>query len=150
MIRRLLIIALLGLAGCASYPTPDPALVRWGQPNHEAARLAAAAQAAPIDGFAFEVAPTGSMEPFLTGGDYAVVDFTFQFKDIKPGMVLVYDANWLDQNMPLVCHMAVEKTGDAWIMTGISNQYSEAGSQAMTAFDYRGRVVAVYTIRMKP
>ena len=148
--RWIILLLCVFLGGCASYPKPDPSLIVWGQASEEASFWRAKAQSEAVSGMFFRVAATGSMEPFLTGGDYAVVDFGFPFKAIQPGMVLVYDANWLDQNMPLVGHMAVQKTGDAWVMTGIANHYSEAGAQAMTFADYRGRVVQVYTVRAKP
>lgn len=139
------------LCGCASlYPKPDVALIAFGQPTEDASWDRALAHANSIDGGAFRVAPTGSMEPFLTGGDCTVVDFAFPYSAIKPGMLLTYDANWLDEFSPLVTHMAVERSGEAWIMTGLANQYSESGSRAMTSADYRGRVVAVYTTRKKP
>lgn len=140
------ILLVVLLAGCATV-SPDPRLIVWDRPNTEAEADKAAAA---IYGAAFPVADTHSMEPFLYGGDFIVVDFQFPYYGIGPGMLPVYDPNWADQSVPLVCHMSVERTGDAWIVTGINNRYSESGSRAMTEADYRGMCVQVFTARKKP
>lgn len=137
----------LWLTGCASIPSPNPALVVWNEPYPW---LAANQHADRISGGAFEIADTGSMEPFLVGGDFVVGDFAAKWEGIKPGDLLVYDPNWADASVPLVCHLAVERSGDGWVMTGIANQYSESGSRSLMLADYRARVVAVYTARNKP
>lgn len=149
MIRRCVAFGtLLALLGCAGYPTPDRGMVRWGTPDPVlSARVHAARLPAAV---ALVVLPTGSMEPYLTGGDGLVGDFTLGWETIRPGDLLTYDPNWADETVPLVTHMAVAKTGDRWIMTGIANTYSEAGSRALAKEDFRAKVVAVYTQRQKP
>lgn len=146
-LRAFLTFVSVALTGCSSLPTPRADIVRWGVVD---VRKAATAHADSIFGLAYEVLPTGSMEPYLVGGDNVVGDFDDGFDRITPGDVLLYDANWADPTIPLVCHMAVERTGDRWIMTGIANQYSESGSRALAREDYRAKVVGVYTSRLKP
>lgn len=147
MIRALTILVVSLFTSCASYPKPDASIVTWDVADP----LSAAKEHADrIYGIAFVIAPTGSMEPYLTGGDCVVGDFAAPWKDVQPGKTLLYDANWLDPEEPLVCHMAVAQTVDRWIMTGIANRYSEAGALALMEADYRATVVAVYTSRKKP
>lgn len=140
------VLAALLLGGCSTV-SPDPALVHWGEPD---AWWVANLHAERIQGGAWEIAPTGSMEPFLTGGDYVVGSFDAPWEGIKPGDVLLYDANWRDPDLPLVCHLAVQRSGDGWIMTGIASPYSESGSRTLMRSDYRASVVAAYTPRAKP
>src|SRR5689334_6451365 len=128
---KLAAILSVALGGCVTvghYPTPDPAIIVWGVDDPQTAAWTHAGQ---IYGAAYEIMPTGSMEPYLTGGDFVVGDFSAAWKDITPGKTLLYDANWRDPDSALVCHMAVARTGDGWIMTGIANRYSEAGSRAL-------------------
>jgi hypothetical protein len=132
--------------GCAPR-SPDPALVLWEQPSPE---LAAKAHAKERPGLvALLVLPTGSMEPFLTGGDWAVGDFTAPFDGIKEGDLLLYQASWLPQSSPLVIHAAAAKHGEGWIMNGIANAHYESGKLTMMREDYRAKVIRVYTKRAK-
>jgi len=134
-------------AGCA--PKPDASLVLWEQP---APQVAAQAHAREIGGLALVVLPTGSMEPFITGGDWVVVDPRLSYETIQPGQILLYQAGWLPASSPPVVHMAAAKSGDAWIMSGLANAHYENaanGGLHMTRAHYRGRVVQVYTRRVK-
>lgn len=134
------------LAGCGP-KAPDRSLILWEQPSPQ---IAAQAHAKERPGLrAFHVLPTGSMEPYLTGGDWIVVDFGVPFSAIKAGDLLVYQANWLPADSPPVTHMAAAKHGDGWIMDGIANKHFERGNLTMMPADYRGRVIQVYTKRKK-
>ena len=147
MTRNKLVVALmlLVLAGCAP-KAPNASLILWEQPSPQ---IAAQAHAREIRGLAYVVAPTGSMEPYLTGGDFIVVDFTVPFEALKAGDLVNYHAHWLPVGSPTVTHMAAEKSGDEWIMDGIANRHYENGALRMTRTDYGGRVVQVYTKRKK-
>lgn len=139
------VLCLLGAQGC-SPKAPAKELVLWEQPSPQ---IAATAHAREINGLALVVLPTGSMEPFLTGGDYIVADLKFPFANIKAGDLLIYQASWLPADSPVVCHMAAAKHGDGWIMDGIANQHYENGKLTMMPADFRGKVVQVYTKRKK-
>lgn len=147
MTRLLPILALLWLAGCASYPKPDPSLIAYSVARPD---TAAAVHADAIYGMDFVVVGE-SMQPFLYAGDYLVADFTKLFRDLKPGSLPVYDPNWADASIPFVCHMAVEKIGECWSVKGINATSNlETGKTAMCEGDYRATVVGVYTSRKKP
>lgn len=142
-----MLLALFVLAGCS--PKPDKSLILWEQP---APFIAAAAHATEIGGLWYTVAPTGSMEPFITGGDAIVVDTKFSWKDVTPGMVLVYKASWLPLGSPPVVHMAAAWSGEALIMSGIANEHYENsanGGLHLYKENYIGRVVRIYTKRVK-
>lgn len=142
-----LLVVALGVAGCA--PKPEANLVLWEQPDPAtAARL----HASEINGSWYSVAPTGSMEPLITGGDAITVDLRFPWASIKPGMVLVYQASWQPPTAPPVVHMAAAWSGDALIMSGIANAHYENsvnGGLHLTQPNYLGRVVQIYTKRKK-
>jgi len=141
-----LIICALALTACGPR-TPDKSLILWEQPSPE---LASYLHASEIQGRAFVVMPTGSMEPFLTAGDHIVADMRARYDAIKAGDLVVYQANWLPADSPIVAHMAASKVGDEWIMDGIANRHYERGTLRMTRADFRGKVVQVYTKRKKP
>lgn len=148
LLRLLLVFVALALClgGCGP-KAPDKSLILWEQPSPQ---IAANAHASERPGLgAFHVLPTGSMEPYLTGGDYIVVDFTVSFDSIKAGDLLLYQANWLPADSPPVTHMAAAKSGDGWVMDGIANRHYENGKQTMLPSDYRGKVIQVYTKRKK-
>ena len=150
MTTRLLALLLVGfalvLAGCGP-KAPDKSMILWEQP---APAIAAALHAKEIGGLVLQIAPTGSMEPFLTGGDYVVADVKFPFDRIKEGDVLIYKARWRPADANVVCHRAAAKSGDEWIMDGIANAHYETGSDGrMGPAEFRGKVVQVYTKRKK-
>lgn len=141
--KLLLILAVLLLAGCG--PKPDGSLVLREQPSPESA---AKAHAKEIGGFAVYFLDTGSMEPFIYGGDWVVIDPKFPFDKIKPGDLCRYLPYWEPRT---VCHMVAAKTGDGWIMDGIANSVYERGYLRMTIKEYSapgcGKVVKIYTKR---
>lgn len=150
----LLLLAVLTLTACGP-KAPDPSIVLWEQPDPAtAARLHAAEKPGHIW---YSVAPTGSMEPFVTGGDAVVVDTTFRFEDLKPAMF----ANYLPDEKKLprypglqkgttLIHMFAAWSGDAAIMDGIANAHYERGELAVRKHEFKGRVVQVYTKRKQP
>lgn len=140
-----MLFLLLALVGCA--PKPDYSLILWEQPSPE---IAAFNHAIEINGEWFRVSDTGSMEPFLTGGDCVVIDKAFPFKAIKPGMVVVYKPSWTSG---MVIHMAAAWSGDGLIMDGIANSaYENKANGGLHLFkeNYIGVLVRVYTKRAKP
>lgn len=123
-------------------------MILWEQPSP---KIAANLHASEKGFIAFEVLPTGSMEPYLTGGDWVVIDSLFPFDKITEGDVAVYSAAWLVGG-PLVIHQCAARSGDSWIMSGIANHnYENAinGLGGMTRDRYRGKLVQVYTKRAK-
>jgi signal peptidase I len=123
-------------------------MIYWEQPSP---MLAAQAHAKERAGLVwYNVLPTGSMEPFLTGGDYIVADSTVPWEKLQPGDLVVYQASWLPATSPVVCHMIAAKSGSGWVMDGIANRHYENGRQTMYRESYRAKVIAVYTKRQKP
>jgi hypothetical protein len=142
----------LGMAvlfsGCGP-KAPDRSLILWEQPSPQIAAHAHARDGAGVLA-AFHVLPTGSMEPFLTGGDWIVVDFGADYAGLKAADLVLYQARWLPPGSTLVVHMAAAKSGDEWIMDGIANKVYERGeSMRMGRAEYRGKVIQVYTKRKK-
>lgn len=155
MIHQMRLIAFLVpvvllLVGCGP-KSPDKSIILWGQPSPMVAALAHQSEKPGL--IAFEVAPTGSMEPFATGGDWIVADFKFPYDGLKAADPVLYQAQWLPATSPLVFHMAAAKSGDYWIMDGIANKNYESGVNGighMRPQDYRAKVIQVYTKRAKP
>lgn len=150
MKKLLFVLFALALAGCGP-KQPAPSLILWGQPSP---KLAALAHVQSVAGtrllLAFEVMPTGSMEPFLTGGDWVVADWEATYETIKASDLVLYQANWLPPTSLLVVHMAAAQSGDEWIMDGIANAHYERGSYRMGRAEYRAKVIQIYTKREKP
>lgn len=141
-----LIVATFALMpGCATV-APNPAIVVWDTPDPW---WQAVQHAERISGMAYR-AIGESMLPFIVENDFLVADFAAKWADIRPGSIVVYDPNWADASIPLVSHMAVERTGAGWVMTGVNNQHSESGARALMEADYRAIVVQIYTSRTKP
>lgn len=141
------------LAGCG--PKPQTGLMFYGQPSPE---LAAMAHASERKGLIWKlVLPTGSMEPFLTGGDAVVIDTFLPFRSARPGAVLLYVPSkeklqyypGIPEGMP-VLHMLAAWVGDEAIMDGIANKHYEGGKLRITEKEYVGTMVAGYTRREKP
>lgn len=145
-VRLLALICLVLLAGC-SVKQDTPATF-WNQ-LPEQARIAATLQAQEIGGICYKVAPTGSMEPMLTGGDYIVVDTGFPFEQLKKGQPITYYASWLPEGAWPVTHSTSAKHGDGWIVDGIANREYEKGNWTVTKKNYIGKVIAIYTTRTK-
>lgn len=146
-IKMCAVLALLALvSGCS--PKPDKSIVLWEQPSPIIASLNHASE---INGMALQVLPTGSMEPFLTAGDWLVADRRAKFSELKEGDLVIYRANWLPASSPLVCHMLAAWNYDrkSAVMSGIANKSFENGRLSMAESNYVGKVVAVYTKRPK-
>lgn len=137
-------IALL-VFGCT--PKRQEVATYWGNTPTQAF-MASSLQAKEIDGKVYLVAPTGSMEPFITGGDYIVVK-SIPYADVSVGMIATYQASWRPKDSPPVAHWVAEKLGDSWIMDGQSNKSYEGKGQTMGVKEFTGIVVAIYTTRDK-
>ena len=112
-------------------------------------QIAAMAHAYEIKGLAGEVM-SGSMEPFMSVGDWVVADLSFPYEKLQAGDVAVQQARWLPAESPLLAHYCADKLGDEWIMKGLANQaYERDIAQRMGPAEYRGKIVQVYTKRPK-
>jgi len=88
----------------------------------------------------WHVSHTGSMKPFLQGGEYVVT--VANYEAIRLGQILVYYAPY--NKSPLV-HRAVQKDKDGWIMSGDSAKHTESWFR-VTKDNYLGTVVSVYRL----
>ena len=86
----------------------------------------------------WHVSKTGSMKPFLHGGEYVVT--VANYEAIRLGQILVYYAPY--NKSPLI-HRAVQKDKDGWIMSGDSAKHTESWYR-VTKDTYLGTVVSVY------
>jgi hypothetical protein len=134
-------LAALWLTGCA--PRVENPSVYWEQTPRQA-QIAADLHAKDKGGKAYHVMPTGSMEPFITGGDYVVV---LPAKEIIIGRIYLYTASWTV--LPAL-HRAAAKHGTGWIMSGDANKHYEKGALTVYRDQILGECVAVYTPRQKP
>lgn len=152
----LLVGAVLLFTACS--PKPDTTIVLWNQPSPALASLAHVAERPGL--VRFNVLPTGSMEPFMTGGDYIVVDTTVPFtrEALPDGCLCNYlpDQDKIKQFYPglqpgvTVTHMLAAWSGDGCIMSGVANAHYEGGPIRMKKENYRGKVIAIYTTRTHP
>lgn len=104
--------------------------------------LSAGAHAGRVGGRVFTVSYTGSMKPFLQGGECVVV--VASYPDIRKGDVLIYNGplNPYAQAQTVI-HRAVQKDGAGWIMSGDNNAHTETWSRVRPD-NYLGTVVAIY------
>lgn len=104
--------------------------------------LSAAAHAGRVGGRVFTVSFTGSMKPFLMGGENVVV--VGEYPAIKRGDILIYTGA-LNPYGPTttIIHRAVQKDKDGWIMSGDNNAQTETWSRVRPD-NYLGTVVAIY------
>ncbi len=151
------LLCLMAFSSCT--PNRNPPVIHYGLTAGEVA-IQSAIEASAIHGVAYLVAPTGSMEPFISGGDIVVVDNKFPFSAIEVGYMLTYQAQWLPRSNPPVIHWAAQKQGNSWIMDGQNNShYENEPNQLMRQEDFEfkdkngirvgGKVVSVYTERTK-
>ena len=89
---------------------------------------------------AWQVSHTGSMKPFLQGGEYVVT--VANYDAIRLGQILVYHAPY---NKSPIVHRAVQKDKDGWIMSGDANRHTESWFR-VTKDNYLGTVVSVYRL----
>lgn len=143
LIVLLVLICFTAIVSCQPKRVSVPTTVV--QTAQEAEDLARAG-AMVYGGWASIIAPSGSMEPTLSGGDWIVVKPT-TFNEVKKGWMAVYQARWLPPTANLVCHWVADKSGDEFIMDGEANKHYEKGSQKMGVAEYRGRVVAIYKVQ---
>lgn len=137
-------------SGGCSRPEPDYSIVHYTKAGDEPPFIRAARHTNNTPGALLKFISGESMEPMIVQGDFVVIDTKFPFEDIKPGMVISYQAVWRDQSLPWVSHMAAKRYPDgSWIMDGINNVAYENGRNAMTKEHYRGRIIAIYTARSK-
>jgi len=87
---------------------------------------------------AWQVSYTGSMRPFLQGGEVVVTEANYDA--IKLGQIVVYQAPY---NKSPIVHRAVQKDELGWIMSGDSAKHTESWYR-VTKDNYLGTVVAVY------
>lgn len=88
----------------------------------------------------WQVSHTGSMKPFLQGGEYVVTEANYDA--IQLGQILVYQAPY---NKSPIVHRAVQKDELGWIMSGDSAKHTESWYR-VTKDNYLGTVVAVYRL----
>lgn len=91
----------------------------------------------------FQVAPTGSMEPFLLADMYVLVDVNFPFADTVVDNVILYKALWSKSPGVPVCHRINFKDGYGAIVSGDHNAVYERGNWRVTEKNYVGKVVGV-------
>ncbi len=144
---RKTIITLVVLLGFGCTPKREmPPVVEHA--SKEEARSAAWVQAGKIAGQIYEVADTGSMKPYLLGGEFVVADLSYPYENIYEGMMTLYQARWLSRAYPPVCHFASKKLGKDWAMEGSNNStYENTAQTAMGLEEYIGRVIAVHRIK---
>ena len=107
---------------------------------------AAAAHAGRVGGRVFTVAYTGSMKPFLMGGEKVVV--VGEYPAIKRGDVLIYNGRLNPYAAEqVVIHRAVQHDKDGWIMSGDNNAHTETWSRVRPD-NYLGTVVAIYRAKI--
>jgi len=130
-------VALIGLAWLLLFPfqpvKANPPVYSVANPKSEAILAALSA-----GGRVWEVAHTGSMRPFLDGGEFVVTASAFE--SIKLGQILTYKADYHD--IPIV-HRAVQKDEYGWLMAGDASPRSESWARVTTT-EYLGTVIAVY------
>ena len=101
---------------------------------------------------------TGSMAPYIPasarGEDpltttvaYAVLDQTRGYKDLHPGDLVVYHADWNPENP--VIHLAEVFDQGGWIMTGLHNKSSETHWR-ITENRFVGVAAKTYVWPVKP
>ena len=135
-----LLIVLVLASGCGRAVPIDPPVFRYD--IEMLTRLSAEAHARSVNGEVFKLANTGSMEPFLTGGDWLVVS-RVPFNELKDGEIILYRAQWADKGLPPVCHRIAGRDRHGLIMSGDANKHSEARWRVNDA-DYAGKLIAVY------
>lgn len=122
--------------------------VYWGNTPRQAV-VAAGLHAKDVGGVIYQVAPTGSMRPFLEAGDIIVVK-PIPYENVEVGMMANYQASWLPADSPTATHWVADKLGDEYIMDGQANKHYEGRGQLMGKKEFRGIVVGVYTTRPAP
>ncbi len=145
MTRLLNLLILPFLLGCT--PKRDAVPVIWVKSDAEA-WIYSTIKATQIGGRSYKIQPTGSMEPFLTGGDFIVADTNVPYKDVKQGWMATYQARWRPVDADPVCHWVAAAQGNEWIMDGQHNEHYESGpAYQMGEKEFRGRVILIFKVR---
>lgn len=130
-----LLCCALALSGCGKKPAPAGSSL-----PREKARLVATAAALLVRGEVFSVAPTGSMEPTLSGRSFVVAE-QCAFEDLAIGDIIVFEPK---AGSPCVVHR----------VTGNGRTQGDANSspdvEPVTAANLRGRVVTIVYGRLTP
>lgn len=92
-------------------------------------------------GSSFAITPSGSMEPYLSDGDFIVV-VPVDFDSVKPGKIYAYYSDELPKGSPPITHFAAERLGDGFIMDGSANKHYDNG--LMTKDNIVGEVVFIF------
>lgn len=140
----LAMLCVLALVACSTKQDNPP--VFWDNTPAQA-KLAATLHARDVGGLAYYVLNTHSMEPFLVGGDWIVVQ-PGNYDALKVGQIITYRADWLPPTDPPVTHRLAQKDSHGWILDGDNNKHYEAHWR-VTEKNYVGKVIAVYTTRHK-
>lgn len=107
-----------------------------------AASISASLEATDKHGKFYLVAPTGSMEPTLHGGDYVVAVPT-PFAALAVGMIVNYTPTWNEGR--LTCHriVAAWPTG-GWVMEGDSAKNTAETKWVLDETNYVDHVISIH------
>lgn len=123
MTAKLLAITILALAAtsCGRSEWPEPRL-EFYHANTEAQAKAYAYKEAAAHGWHVNlVAYTGSMRPYINGGEYVVVE-PYAGQQFPNGTVLTFNRDPAARN---VLHTVADQNGRAVYMSGAANKYSD-------------------------
>lgn len=115
--------------------TRDPVPIVCEQPEKEALALAES-----MGGRAFVVSHTGSMKPFLQGGEFVVVVPKWP---AVPGDVIGYWPTFRTESGHPILHRVAAEDKDGLILSGDSAPHTESWAR-VTQSNYIGTLVAVY------
>ena len=93
----------------------------------------------------YTVANTGSMEPFIMGGDRALGK-KVAYEDLQVGDVVNYRPKWNKGNLTI--HRLVLKDKDGFIASGDNNKNSESGER-VTKDNYDSKCIMIYRAKKK-
>lgn len=146
-LKILFFVVMLGVvlwivgASCGCQPKKEEIAV-YHNTSDKAASIAADLEARDKGGRSYIVAPTGSMEPTLKGGDY-VVGVKTPFEELQVGEIVNYFPEW-NPNL-LVIHRLVGKWPDGgWIAEGDSPNNTAETKSRVTAQNYVNKIISVY------
>jgi signal peptidase I len=137
--RRLLVIAVIALAGCAKAPRLDPEIRTY--PTVLEAWTHAQADVINTGAALYIVANTGSMEPTLTTEDLLIV-VREPYESLQAGRVVTFKADW--RPAPITHRLTIKRDG-VWGTSGDANHWSDPGW--MDEKQYIGVVKRVYRVK---
>ena len=114
------LVLFLAVSGCATanWPQPEATFYHADTPAQASARAAVWRAKGYVVG---PVAFTGSMRPWIRGGELVVLE-PYGEQLLHPGMVLVF---YRGADTPRCIHLVADVTDKAVYMTGINNRYSD-------------------------